>query len=118
MTQINENGRHDDAAAAGVEMEETTMAEPPLPQSVSTMLCLGPPTEKSPLSDAAATNMPLTTSSSVCGHGPMVGVPVYAVYSCGNKTGVGIRPKLSYPAECHTAAVTGLGPSSCLCDEG
>ncbi|XP_066379060.1 truncated transcription factor CAULIFLOWER A-like isoform X2 [Miscanthus floridulus] len=35
--KINENGRHDDAAAAaGVEAEETTtMAEPPLPQSPS-----------------------------------------------------------------------------------
>jgi len=37
VTQINEHGRHDGAAAAaGVEAEETTtMAEPPLPQSPS-----------------------------------------------------------------------------------
>jgi len=34
--QIDENGRHDGTAAAGVEAEgTTTMAEPPLPQSPS-----------------------------------------------------------------------------------
>ncbi|KXG20558.1 MADS-box transcription factor 30 [Sorghum bicolor] len=64
QVKINENGRHDDdaAATAGVEAEETTMAEPllPLPQSpsfayllaveeksaASTMLRLWPPTDE------------------------------------------------------------------------
>ena len=70
MTQINENGRHDDAAAAaGVEAEETTtMVEPPLPQSpsfayllaveeksaASTMLRLWPQTDEDADADADA----------------------------------------------------------------
>ncbi|CAD6335918.1 unnamed protein product [Miscanthus lutarioriparius] len=67
--KIDENGRHDGTAAAGVEAEETTtMAEPPLPQSpsfayllaveeksaASTMLRLWPQTDEDADADADA----------------------------------------------------------------